>query len=346
MDKIAALNRGDRRDLFREVAVRRGNLNGPIVEKDFWVCWTLRHLFSCQDLPASMIFKGGTSLSKVFHAIERFSEDVDLSLSREDLGFVGQRDPSDVKTGKQANRLIKELDESCRQAIHDHLLPALESKFSDILGPPGTEWSLEIDSTDTKTINFFYPRGIELEQLAKYSYVKPVVRLEMGARSDHWPAGNYEIRPYAADQFPEQFESFNIPVRALAAERTFWDKIVVLHAEHHRPADKPRLVDRLSRHYYDVARLYQDSIGAQALTQLELLQHVVDHQLIFFPRKWAKYEEAVPGSLRILPSQQRAQELGRDYRAMRDYFFGEVPEFPDVLATIQELENQVNSAVA
>ena len=136
---LAHYERRDRRDLFQQVAVQRGNLNGPLVEKDFWVYWTLRHIFSSQDVPASMIFKGGTSLSKVFNAIERSSEDVDLSLSREDLGYIDEREPSDAKTGKQANRLIRELDESCRKAIHEHLLPTLEHRFSGILGLPGDE---------------------------------------------------------------------------------------------------------------------------------------------------------------------------------------------------------------
>ena len=101
MDDVARMEPHDRRDLFNEAAGQRGDISAGVIEKDFWVCWTLKHIFALGPAPAQLIFKGGTSLSKVYGVIERFSEDIDLSLSREDLGFVGDRDPYSATTGKK-----------------------------------------------------------------------------------------------------------------------------------------------------------------------------------------------------------------------------------------------------
>lgn len=312
MDEIATLPAADRKDLFLEAAVRRGRLNGPIIEKDFWVCWTLKRMFSLPDSPARVLFKGGTSLSKVFNVIERFSEDVDLSLFREDLGYDGEREPANAPSKKKAGQLIRQLDESCRLTIHDQLLPLLTNEFVQVLKEPGELWSLRVAPEDPKTLIFAYPPGIGSEQLAKFSYVKPTIRLEMGARSDHWPSNVFSIRPYVADEFPEAIRNPDATVHALAAERTFWDKILVLHAEHYRPQGRKKQAERISRHYYDVACLSRSEIGPRALAQPQLLEAVVAHQRLYFPRAWARYEEAVPGTVRILPLPERVKELQSD----------------------------------
>src|SRR4051812_26092665 len=107
MDDVARMEPHDRQDLFTEAAARQGNVSAGVIEKDFWVCWTLKHVFGLGPSPAQLIFKGGTSLSKVYGVIERFSEDIDLSLSRQDLGFVGDRDPYNAKSGKREKALIE-----------------------------------------------------------------------------------------------------------------------------------------------------------------------------------------------------------------------------------------------
>ena len=113
MDDFAQRSVRDRADLFRAVATQRG-LNAAIVEKDFWVCWTLKRLFALDAPPAGLLFKGGTSLAKVFKVIERFSEDIDLSFNRSDLGFGGDSDPQAAGTGKQRQKRFDPLTEACR----------------------------------------------------------------------------------------------------------------------------------------------------------------------------------------------------------------------------------------
>ena len=249
MDRIAQAPQEERADLFRRSAgVLRPERSPAIVEKDFWVCWALHRLFEVLQFRPQLIFKGGTSLSKAYHAVERFSEDVDLSLSRRDLGFADDRDPEQPSiSGKEARRRIEALVDACQQAILDRLLPSLRADFASAIGPG--DWSVGLDAIDPQTVIFTYPRSELAGTLPEA--IRPSIRLEMGARSDDWPAEDREIRPYAAEVFPAAFTAAaSCQVRALDAKRTFWEKATILHAEHHRPADKP-LAAGMSRHYYD-----------------------------------------------------------------------------------------------
>ena len=125
MDKIANLKLTERSELFSETAARMG-VSPNIIEKDFWVCWTLRRLFEVLQFRPQLIFKGGTSLSKVFAVIERFSEDVDLSLSRRDLGYSDDRDPEQRGISKkEGQRRLEGLVEQCRRTVAGRLLPDL-----------------------------------------------------------------------------------------------------------------------------------------------------------------------------------------------------------------------------
>ncbi len=107
MDDIARLSSKDRSDLFGTVAERRGDMLAALVEKDFWVCWSLKRVFTLEDSPAGLIFKGGTSLSKVYQAIDRFSEDVDLSFDRSAIGFGGENDPARASSRNQTEKRLK-----------------------------------------------------------------------------------------------------------------------------------------------------------------------------------------------------------------------------------------------
>ena len=142
--------------------IERGNMNAEIVEKDFWVCWVLRRLFTLTNAPAGMIFKGGTSLSKVFNAIGRFSEDVDLSFDRADLGFGGDNDPGRAPSKKQTKQRLKMLKEACQTVIRNRFLPQLAGAIGEALNDPGQRsWKLEIDQEDLdgQTVLFHYATG-------------------------------------------------------------------------------------------------------------------------------------------------------------------------------------------
>ena len=242
-------------------------LTAAIIEKDFWVCWTLKRIFTLPDPPAGLLFKGGTSLSKVFGVIERFSEDVDLSFDRAGLGFGGESDPLNATTGKRRKQGLEALTETCQRAIQERLLPQLVAAFGDALGePPSATWGLELDEDDPagQTLLFRYPAENRSRAADEPAYIRPVVRLEIGARSDHWPVVEAIVTSYAAEAFPGVFKEAGCKVRVLAAERTFWEKATVLHMWHHAPAEK-KFRDRQSRHYYDVVRLYEHELGKAAV---------------------------------------------------------------------------------
>jgi len=339
MDNVARASALDRGALFRqaEAAVAR-RFPAAIVEKDFWVCWTLRRMFEVLQFRPHLIFKGGTSLSKVYRAIERFSEDVDLSLSRRDLGFADDRDPEQAGISKkEARRRLDALVAECQLAVREKLVPELCRDFGAVLGKSG--WSVDLDPADPQTVIFTYP---STEVSGVRSYVRPAIRLEMGARSDDWPAADAELTPYAAETFPDLFTVRSCRVRTLAAERTFWEKATLLHAECHRPPDKPSR-ERLARHYYDLYRLAQQPIAEQALGQRDLLERVIAHKSFFFAQGWAHYDTARPGTFRVLPAADRLEALRRDYRDMDTLIFGEAPEWDDIVRGLKELEKRINS---
>jgi hypothetical protein len=343
MDDIARLPAADRADLFVVTGTGRG-LTSEMIEKDFWVCWTLKRLFTLPDPPAGLLFKGGTSLSKVFGIIERFSEDVDLSFDRAGLGFGGESDPLNAPTGKRRKHGLEALTETCQRIIRERLLPQLVTVFGDALGEPhSTTWGLELadDDPDGQTLLFRYPAGNRSDTVDEPAYIRPVVRLEIGARSDHWPAVEATVSPYAAADYPNVFKEPSCKVHALAAERTFWEKATVLHMWHHAPAHK-QFRDRQSRHYYDVVRLYEHELGKATIKDTDLLLKVARHKEVFFPAAWARYADAKPGTLRIVPPEARLPELEQDYRKMQEMIFGEPPDFERLLEVLREIERDVN----
>lgn len=344
MDKVALLPPTDRAALFSETGAARG-VADTIIEKDFWICWTLKRLFALQgDEFATLVFKGGTSLSKAYGAIRRFSEDIDLSFDRADLGYTGERDPErEGLSKKKAGRLIENLVADVEHHIAEKLLPALQRAITDQLGEPKNgEWSLVIDSHDAQTVNFQYPAALEVTHYAGMTYITPRVKLEFGARGDPWPTEEKIIHPYAAEDFPDFFEEPNTNVIVLSARRTFWEKATALHAEAHRPSESPT-PQYFSRHYYDLAMLLETEEAKAAATDFVLLAQVAKHKTTFFRSGWASYDTAKPGSLRLVPDEARINDLRADYRDMVPMMFDERPPgFDDLLAKIKEVQDAIN----
>jgi len=339
MDRFVRLSDDERQRYFVQTAERMG-LGPQIIEKDFWVCWTLRELFSLPGIGSMLIFKGGTSLSKAYRLIERFSEDVDVSMDRAGLGFGDEAsDPEAVISGKERRRRIDRLKEACQQKIVDELRPMMIKTVETALGD-AQGWSLTVDEDDPdrQTLLYAYPSSLPETTGA---YIRPAVKIELGARSDHWPSNQVRIAPYVAEQFPAAFETTDFVVKVLAAERTFWEKATLLHAEYHRPPDK-EIPLRLSRHYYDTFRLILSGISEKATARSGLLQRVVEHKKVFFPSGWAHYDEAIQGSLRLTPHPGRIRQLEEDYDKMREMFFAEQPVFADVLRILEEWETHFN----
>jgi hypothetical protein len=225
------------------------------------------------------------------------------------------------------------LTETCQRVIREKLLPQLLAVFGDALGE-SPSWTLDLarDDPDAQTLPFSDPAGTRSRPADEPSYIRPVVRLEMGARSDQSPAIDTTVTPYVAEAVPGAFKEARCRVRVLSAEQTFW---------YHAPADK-KLRDCQSRHYYDFVRLYQHELGKAAIKDTTLLLKVARHKEVFFPAAWTRYAEARPGTLRIVPPDARLPELEHDYRKMREMIFGEPPAFEHLLEVLREIEPHVN----
>jgi hypothetical protein len=325
-----------RAELFAETADRKG-LSDAIVEKDFWVCWVLKQLFSLDALSGRLLFKGGTSLSKIFHAINRFSEDIDLAVDYVALGFTGERDPrrEDISKTKRAG-ILDDMMVACQRYIGGEFLVALNTRCQEILGTDGA-WSLTVSEQDPNVVQFRYP-GATATGLP---YVTPQVVLELGTHAEFVPHDNFTIRSFAAEEFPNVVADGDVAVVALLAKRTFWEKVTILHAEYYRPPEKA-LPERYSRHYYDVAMMAQGPIRSEALSDMTLLAQVVRHKETFYPSGWARYDLARPGSLRLVPREDRLVALERDYRNMRVMIFGQPPPFGEITEVLAALEQEIN----
>ncbi len=340
MDDFAKLRPAERR-VFFEGAAQPRNMQAQIIEKDFWVCWTLNELFQLPKIGEHLIFKGGTSLSKVFKVIQRFSEDIDVSIDRGFLGFGGRNEPEAGATNKEKQRRVDALKKACQQKIAEELLPLLESAVTTKLRPD-EKWFLrpDDDDPDKQTLLFEYPTSYPQDTSG---YVRRAVKIEMGARADHWPCERKTVTPYVAEQFPGGFRHPGCAVKALSVERTFWEKATILHAEFHRPMDKI-MPERFSRHYSDFYELIRNGVDVEAIQHLEILERVVKHKSLFFRSSWAKYDEAAKGTLRLHPPSARIADLREDYRRMRQMFFGETRDFEAILTTLQEWEKKFNTS--
>ena len=337
MDKFVSLDAKDKRAYF-EVAAANLNIMPQLVEKDFWVCWILKVLFSLPEVGGHLTFKGGTSLSKCYNVIKRFSEDIDISIERPFLSKTKAIEPDKEKSNKENQKRLKELQVVCKTKIDEVIVPNLQQAIAVTLSNK-KEWSLALDeeAPDGQTVLFTFPHAM---MSTLESYMKSSVKIEFGARADHWPVETATIVPYIVN-VPGERVVEGISVRVLAAERTFWEKATILHMIYHRPAEK-NVPPRMSRHYYDIFAMADSPIYKKALEHISLLKDVAEHKALFFKDNKAHYEEATPSGLRLLPRDDQMSALKNDYRQMQQMFFEEPPTFDQIIEKLRGIEKEIN----
>lgn len=342
----------ERGEVFEETAERLG-IRSAIVEKDFWVCWTLHQLRDVfgdavsdaaqldadpNHRPTGLLFKGGTSLSKVYDVIDRFSEDIDLVVDRETLGFTGDRDP-DAKMGvNKRDDLLKKLDLACGEYLAQVIVPLLSRQLGHV--PDGRPESVEQDPNDPQRITLAFPQSLDPEAYGNAAYVQSKILLEFGAKGELWPARRAFIQPLAAKEFAELFVQSNALVNALDLARTFWEKAIILHGIVMHGLRPGR--ERLSRHYYDFARIADKAPSVIESTHLLVRAAEYGSRLFQMPRP-REVGDVRPGTLRLVPDAPTIQQLERDYASMREMFFDEPPSFEAIVATVQRVEDRVNA---
>ena len=295
-------------------------------------CRTLDYLFPRAPWRKAVTFKGGTSLSKWYHLISRVSEDIDLIVDWRVLGY-GVNEPWEKRSNTKQDAFNKEANRKAEVFLAETFCPQIREGLSAELGLPA---NLYIDEEDKQTVIFAYPN------LFTDASTLQVIRLEIGALAAWTPAELVDIVPYAAEQYPQLFKQKEVPVLTVAPERTFWEKATILHHEANRP-EHLSMPQRYSRHYYDLYCMAKSPVKEKAFARLDLLQKVVDFKMKFYPRAWARYPEAVPATLKLLPPSYRLGALQEDYSAMRNMLYGEIPSFETMMDAVGELEKEIHA---
>lgn len=333
MREFARLPQEERADAF-VIAAKEKGMPPAIIEKDFWVCWTLDYLFGESRFKDSFAFKGGTSLSKGFDLIERFSEDIDLIFDWRLLGYAID-EPWERRSNTKQDAFVAKINGDAARFLESELMPEMRWYLES---QQVTGGALVIDAADSQTLRFFYPQSFSDDSILQE------IRLETGALAAWTPTTTAEIRPYIVEEFPDAFAVKETPVRTVSPERTFWEKATILHKEAFRT--NGRFPARYSRHYYDLYKLAQSVVKQRALSSLDLLKSVVDFKMTFWRSNAARYDLCAPGTLRLMPPEEAMSLIEQDYVAMRNMIFGEAPDFDKMMEAISDLETEINGANA
>lgn len=327
------------KQVYYEFIADKKGLPRNIIEKDFWVCWTLKQLFSLPETGEHLIFKGGTSLSKAYQLIERFSEDIDISIDKKYLGFMDDRDPENASSRKKQEALIRDLADECAFFVQNKLKIELVAKFSRELYSVDSDWHIGIDENDPdrQTLLFHYPT---LSPKTVNPYIRPAVKIEMGARGAGNPFNICRISPFVME-IPN-INISSIEIKTLAVERTFWEKATILHMYANWPENK-NLPLRQSRHYFDFYRLIKSLAKHKAVEDPSLLESVACHKKIYFRSGWANYDLAKKGSLKLLPRENLLKSLENDYMHMQEMFYGKSVGWERIISRIKHFESEFNA---
>ena len=331
MRKIINMSKEDKRFIF-DTASLKMKIHPAIIEKDFWVCYILDYLFYTSKYKDYFTFKGGTSLSKAYNVISRMSEDIDLILDWQLLG-AKIYEPLEDRSKRQQEIYNEKLNNLAKNFIASELYEDLLNGFRDI-----PEFKIEVVKEE-QLVNIYYPKTYDTDNIG----ILPCVRLEIGPLAAWTPASIMEINPYICGVIPN-FVVSGTKVRTVDIERTFWEKITILHREANRPESK-KMPKRYARHYYDVYQIFKSKYFNRILTSKQILEKVTKFKIKFYNDNWAKYDDVLNGNIKILPPNFRLEELIEDYNSMKEMINGEAPNFNNIIISLKELEKILKNEI-
>lgn len=316
--------------VFEQSAARKG-LPAAAVEKDWWVTLALQSIF---ELPFSdkIVFKGGTSLSKGWNLIQRFSEDIDLAIDREQFGFGGDLSKN------QRDKLRKTI----RKFILEDLAPALQKKLKE----KGAEVKLLVQPNPNSDAD---PSRIEVHYTVltePVGYLIPRVLIEVSARSLFEPN---EVRTFGTEinELLEEggVKPLIITIPCVLPQRTFLEKIFLLHEEFQKNEDELR-AKRLSRHLYDLHKMMDEELAESALNDEELYKGIVVHREQFTKLKGIDYSRHLPGEINLIPPSKVIDLWEADYKTMQENMIHEDSiTFDELMIRMEKLMNRINSVI-
>lgn len=333
---VVLLSSSDRDDLLR-IATQQLNQSGEIelteafIEKNLWVTFMLKVVFELSQYNEEFRFKGGTSLSKGFNVINRFSEDIDLILDWKLLGY-SDADVHKNRSKSQQDKFNKKVNKETGDWVGNTYIPELEKTIREF-GITGM--TLVQDISNLQTIIIKYPHAHEDPSIL------PIIRLEIGPLSSRTPVKSLPIRTYLgqAPVLKLRYEPESVHVKTVEPQRTFWEKATILHSV----ANRERVPDRYSRHYYDLYQLAQNKqIKKDAFDQSELLADVVKFKETFYPSNASHYETATLKQIQLIPSVTIIDSIARDYDQMKNMMVKTPPTLDQIMAYLTELEAEIH----
>lgn len=330
MNKFYQIPDETKKRIYKNVG-EKNNLPAYATEKDWWVVQTLSILKNT-EIGEHLVFKGGTSLSKAWDVIERFSEDIDLAVDRKFFGFEGELGKNQrTKLRKAANKYITEtLFPELKEAFEEAGLKDVKIELEEI----------ETSDQDPVIINVYYPALIESP-----GYIQPRVQIEIGCRSLWEPFENRSILSIVDSSYPKaDFKQDSITIPTVLPERTFLEKIFLLHEEFKRSKEKIR-VDRMSRHLYDIYRISKTVTAEKALGDKDLYESIVKHRHRYTRVGGVDYNLHQPQSIDFLPSEELTAAWKADYEKMQEQMIhGDSPKFEDLIKSLIELKEKINAS--
>jgi predicted nucleotidyltransferase component of viral defense system len=325
------LSTTDKQAIFNEVSAQI-NLPSAAIEKDWWVVRTLELVFASSIAPHT-VFKGGTSLSKAWNIIDRFSEDIDLALDRR---FLGMEKPDSEMTGSQVSKLRK----LSAKFIKEKYFPELAELFKaaglkvDIkLG------DIKTDDQDPLIIEIYYDTLTD-----PIPYLKPRVLIDIGSRSLIEPFNERSFTSMIGEKYKgKAFADNNIIIPSVNPQRTFLEKIFLLHEEFQLPIEKIK-VERKSRHLYDVEKLMDTEYAMAALGNTALYQTIVEHRAKLTPLRGIDYANHTPDKINPIPPDAMMGEWEKDYQIMQEsMLYNPSLPFDKLIERMQELKFRINN---
>lgn len=313
-------------------------MSPEILEKDVWVCWALDALFTIGD-NVKMAFKGGTSLSKAYNLINRFSEDVDITIDYACLDST--IDPFDPSLGTNAGR---RQSEAMVARANSYVIQVIEPHFRNLLIDqfPDGGWSLDVEASG-EILNLAYPSVMASRDEGGGSYIREFVKIEFGGRNATTPIETLKIATFLEGHIGE-LELPSASASVLSGQRTFLEKVTLAHVECHRSEVKANS-ERLSRHWYDLYMLADTAVGLEAIADRALLEDVVKNKKLFYRTAYAEYDKCLNKQMQIVPNGQTLESLRVDYEVMKrqSMLYGEIPTFEAIIGRLRKLEIEFNT---
>jgi len=326
----------DREYLIRSTSERIGTIPPITIEKDYWVVWILKQLFSL-EYADHLHFRGGTSLSKVYRVIDRFSEDIDLGIDRRLFNF----DDEELYTCQnvsQLDKLVKDLNRKNREFLQGTVINDLK----EILNSPlsGYEWSIDYEQDSRQYwLVFNYPQSLPDDTYNEGGYIKPNVKIEIYNNQDNDPWQQEQITPYISEHFPDAITPVQGNIKVVSLGRTFLEKVALVHSYIERGQFSR---DRFSRHLYDLHSVAESDEFEEIVKDRSLLKKIIDHREVFYRQPTANYQKILSGSVNLVPRGELLNSVKADYKKMDIMIYSQSPKLDEILKSLTKIQQRIN----